>query len=160
MTCAEEASSDQLHPVAIEHLPVFITAPGQTDILFNVVVGFLLLFVFLLGVFYFKLHALPEHMAHRTSKVQMEIVAVLCVISLFTHNHIYWIAALLLAMVELPDFSSPLSSMAGSLRRLAKQDDPPHPQATDSAETGVEAPPPHDVVKASKVDAGKKLSHV
>ncbi|MET4634680.1 hypothetical protein ABIE08_004632, partial [Kaistia defluvii] len=29
---------DKIHPVAIEHLPFFITAPGQTDILFNVMV--------------------------------------------------------------------------------------------------------------------------
>ncbi len=43
-------------------------------------------------------------MAHRGKKVQMEIVAVLAPISLLTHNHLFWIAGLLLALIDLPDF--------------------------------------------------------
>jgi hypothetical protein len=111
-----------LHPAATEHLPVFITEPGQTDYLFNVVVIFLLLGVLILGNFYFQLHAFPERRAHRTSKVQMEIVAILALISLFTHNHIYWIAGLLLAFIQIPDFSSPLQSIAQSLAKLSGRD--------------------------------------
>ena len=95
---------DTIHPAAIEHLPPFITAPGQTDYLFNGVVIFLLVVVLVIGNLYFQLHAVPERMAHRTSKVQMEIVAVLALISLFTHNHLFWIAGLLLAFVHIPDF--------------------------------------------------------
>jgi hypothetical protein len=72
-----------------------------------------------IGVFYFKLHSLPEQMAHRGQKVQFEIVAVLGLLSLFTHNHLFWIAGLLLAFVPLPDFSTPLTSMAQSLGKLA-----------------------------------------
>ena len=108
-----------IHPAAIEHLPFFITAPGQTDYLFIAVVIFLLLVVLALGNLYFQLHAFPERRAHRASKAQLEIVAVLALISLFTHNHLYWIAGLLLAFIEFPDFSTPLYSIARSLGKLS-----------------------------------------
>ena len=55
-----------------------------------------------IGIFYLKLHALPERMSHRGQKVQMEIVAVLALIALFTHNHIFWIIGLLLAFIRDP----------------------------------------------------------
>jgi hypothetical protein len=108
-----------VHPAAIEHLPIFITAPGQTDYLLVIMVVFLLAMVLAVGNLYFQLHALPERRAHRTSKVQMEIVAVLALISLFTHNHIFWIAGLLLAFVQIPDFSTPLYSIAQSLGKIS-----------------------------------------
>jgi hypothetical protein len=109
-----------IHPLATHHLPVFITAPGETDVLFNVMTGVVILAVVLIGVLYFKIHALPEHIAHRTTKIQYEIVAVLGLLSLFTHEHIYWIIGLLLALVELPDFSTPLAGMANSLAKMAR----------------------------------------
>lgn len=107
------------HPLAIDHLPSFITAPGQTDLLFNFVIVFMIVAVLATGVLYMRLHALPEHLAHRTQKVQLEIVAVLALIALFTHSRLFWIAALLLAMIDLPDFLSPLRSMSISLRKMA-----------------------------------------
>lgn len=116
------AAPQPIHPAAIEHLPIFITAPGQTDILFYVVVVLVLTIVLVIGNLYFQLHALPERMAHRTNRVQMEIVAVLCLIALFTHNNLYWIAALLLAFVQVPDFSTPIMSIARSLEKLAGRD--------------------------------------
>jgi hypothetical protein len=108
------------HPAATPHLPPFITAPGETDILMNVMIGFLGLILILALVFYFRLHALPEHIAHRGGVVQYQLVAVLALISLFTHNHIYWILGLLLALVRLPDFATPLEGIAGSLARIAE----------------------------------------
>ena len=108
-----------IHPEATHHLPFFITPPGETDILMNVMIVFLALIVFLIGILYLRLHALPEHMAHGTQKVQYEIVAVLALISLFTHNHIYWIIGLLLALVQIPDFSTPLTRMADLLAKMA-----------------------------------------
>ena len=111
--------AEPIHPVAIEHLPLFVTAPGETDALFVLTAFVVLLGVIGIGVFYFKLHALPEQMAHRGQKVQFEIVAVLALIALFTHNHAFWIAGLLLALIPLPDFLTPLSSIAGSLERIA-----------------------------------------
>ncbi|WP_292395882.1 hypothetical protein [Mesorhizobium sp.] len=114
---------EEIHPAAVKHLPPFITPPGQTDILFVVMVVVLIGIVLLIGNFYLRLHALPEQVAHRTHKVQMDIVAILALLALFTHNHLYWIAALLLAFVQLPDFSTPISSMAKSLEKLAHSDD-------------------------------------
>ena len=49
----------------------------------------------------------------------MQIVGVLALLALFTHNHIFWIAALMIAIVEFPNFSGPLASMAQSLEKLA-----------------------------------------
>lgn len=114
---------DGTHPAAADHLPPFITGPGQTDVLFIVVGIFLIGIVLLVGNFYLRLHALPEQVAHRTHKVQFEIVAILALLSLFTHNHLFWIAALLLAFIQLPDFSTPIASMARSLEKLARGGD-------------------------------------
>jgi len=58
-------------------------------------------------------------MAHRSQKLQLEVVAVLCLISLFTHMHIFWIAGLLLAVIDLPDFGTPLSRIATSAEKIA-----------------------------------------
>jgi hypothetical protein len=141
-----EQMADAIHPAAIEHLPVFITAPGQTDWLFNVVVIFLLAMVLVVGNFYFRLHALPEQMAHRGKKVQMEIVAVLALISLFTHNHIFWIAGLLLALIDFPDFSSPMVSIAQSLEKLSGRDRTSEEQAIVS--------PPEPELKSDTTGGG------
>lgn len=146
----EHAGSDLLHPEAIDHLPPYIPLPGQTDWLMWVTGIFLLGMIIGLGVFYFKLHALPEQMAHRGQKIQFEIVAVLCLIALFTHNHAFWIAGLLLALVPLPDFTTPLSSMAQSLGRMAGRDEPAPrseppaagPEQPEAQETG--RPDSHD----------------
>ena len=108
-----------LNPAAPHHLPSFITAPGDTDVLMVVTSIFLIVVVLLFGVFYFRLHTLPEHIAHKNKKIQFEFVAVLGLISLFTHMHIFWIAALLLAFIELPDFGTPLRRIAGSTEKLA-----------------------------------------
>jgi hypothetical protein len=107
------------HPVATQHLPSFITAPGETDVLMVVMAAILALSVLGFGVLFFRLHSLPEHMAHKSQKMQAELVAVLCLISLFTHMHIFWIAGLVLALIELPDFGTPLSRIAGSTEKLA-----------------------------------------
>jgi hypothetical protein len=111
-----------MNPVAPHHLPVFVAAPGATDWLMNVMLVFLIVVVVSVGLIYLRLHALPEHMAHRTSKVQLQFVAVLALLALFTHNHVFWIAALLLALVELPDFSTPMNSIALSLEKLSLRD--------------------------------------
>ena len=67
----------ETHPLAPHQTPFFVPALGQTDWLLVTMGIFLLLAVIGIGVLYFKLHALPEHMAHRGQKVQFEIVAVL-----------------------------------------------------------------------------------
>lgn len=115
---------EKLHSAATDHLPAFITAPGSTDFLMVVAAIVLILSVLGAGVFFLWLHSLPERMVH--NRLQYDIVAVLALLSLFTHIHAFWIAALLLAFITLPDFSrfdimSPLRSIAKSLRSLASQ---------------------------------------
>jgi len=92
--------TESTHPAASDHLPSFITAPGETDVLMVVMAIILLLFVLMVGVLYFRLHALPERFAHK--KVQFEIVCVLALLAMFTHTHIFWIAGLLLALIDFP----------------------------------------------------------
>ena len=47
------------------------------------------------------------------------VSAVLGLLALFTHVHLFWIGALLLAMIDLPDFGTPLRSIAGSVEKIA-----------------------------------------
>jgi hypothetical protein len=121
--------SDLLHPSAPHHLPAFITAPGDTDVLM-IVVGIVLVgSILAIGNFYLHLHSLPERMAHKSQKLQFEIVAVLCLLALFTHNHLFWVIGLFLAMVDLPDFGTPLRRIAGSVEKMAGV--PPEPDPTE-----------------------------
>jgi hypothetical protein len=101
------------------HMPFYVVKPGETDVLMIVMGIFLILAILGVGNVYLRLHSLPERMAHKGQKLQFEIVAVLGLISLFTHIHIFWIAGLLLALIDLPDFSTPLSSIAGSVEKIA-----------------------------------------
>lgn len=107
-----------------------------------VVVGVILLgAVLAVGNIYLRLHTLPERMAHRSQKLQFEIVAVLGLLALFTHIHLFWVAGLLLAMIDLPDFSTPLRSIASSVATIA------------GVQPGAEAPPPtHDVAADDAAD--------
>jgi hypothetical protein len=85
-----------------------------------VVTGIVLLFVVIsVGVLYFNLHSLPERMTHRANQAQAGVVAVLCLLALFTHNHLFWIIAILLAFIRVPDFETPIYSISDSLKRLA-----------------------------------------
>ena len=126
----ESLLTESIHPSAPHHLPSFITAPGDTDVLMVGVGIFLLVPVLAVGNFYLHLHSLPERMAHKSQKFQFEIVAVLGLLSLFTHNHLYWVIGLFLAMIDLPDFSSPLRRIAGSVEKMAgvpSKEDPTEP---------------------------------
>ena len=111
--------NEQLHPQAAHHLPIFITAPGETDVLMVVMGIFLVAAVLWVGTLYWRLHSLPERMAHKSEKLQFEIVAILGLLALFTHIHLFWVAGLLLAMIDLPDFGTPLRSIAGSVEKIA-----------------------------------------
>lgn len=108
-----------INPVAPHVLPFFISPPGQTDVLLVIMAIFLLLFIIAFCLLFLRLHTLPERMAHKSQKLQFEIVAVLGLLALFTHNHIFWVAGLLLALIEFPDFSGPLGRIAGSLEDIA-----------------------------------------
>src|SRR3954469_2803654 len=115
----EHRVAELLHPSAPHHLPGFITAPGDTDVLMIVVGIILLVAILAVGNIYLHLHTLPERMAHKSQKLQFEIVAVLGLLALFTHNHLFWVIGLFLAMVDLPDFGTPLRRIAGSVEKMA-----------------------------------------
>ena len=125
--------TEQLHPMMPHHLPFYMAKPGETDVLMIVMGVFLILAVLGVGNIYLRLHSLPERMAHKGQKLQFEIVAVLGLISLFTHMHIFWIAGLLLALVDLPDFSTPLMRIAGSVEKIADNEGPPAEPLEDDA---------------------------
>jgi hypothetical protein len=139
--------TDQFHPMTPHHLPFYIAKPGETDVLMIVMGVFLILAILGVGNIYLRLHSLPERMAHKGQKLQFEIVAVLGLISLFTHIHIFWIAGLLLALVDLPDFSTPLTRIAGSVEKIAENESPPaeppaeEPAVLQAAETTERAAP-------------------
>jgi hypothetical protein len=138
---------ESLQAAAENHLPVFITASGETDVLFILMAVFVLVALIALGVIYLKLHALPEQVAHRGQKVQFELVAVLALLALFTHNHIFWIAGLLLALTPLPDVKTPVSAIVGSLDRIAdntERDVSTPPPAREKRSLDIDQPIPHE----------------
>jgi multisubunit Na+/H+ antiporter MnhF subunit len=110
------------NPIATHHLPFFITAPGDTDVLYNITVVLVIGSIVLLGVVFLTIHSLPERIAHKSKKVQLDIVAVLCLLALFTNEHVFWVAALLLAYVDIPDFSTPFRRIATAVERMAGQE--------------------------------------
>ena len=164
---------EQAHSAATEHLPVFITAPGSTDVLMVVTAIILAVSVIAFGVLFLRLHTLPERVAHKAHKIQFEIVAILGLIALFTHMHIFWVAGLLLAFIDIPDFGGFLGRIAGSVERMAgvkvgsgdATDDARLPDAVPAAEAHAVEESDHDGAasapkKPARVTASRKeLDH-
>jgi hypothetical protein len=122
--------SEALHPLAPHHIPIFIPGADGSDPLYTGVAWFMVLLVLGVGVLYLKLHSLPEKLAHRHNSTQLQLIAVLAVLALFTHNNAFWVLALLLAVARVPDFSTPLKSIAASLAKMADREsvsEPPEP---------------------------------
>ena len=111
--------AESLNPAAPHHLPAFITAPGSTDVLMVIMAIVLVLSILAFGILFLRLHTLPERLAHKSQKIQFEIVAVLGLLALFTHMHIFWVAGLLLALIDIPDLGSFLGRIAGSVEKIA-----------------------------------------
>jgi len=155
----ENTLNGQMHPAAPHHPPFFVPGADGADT-FMVVMGiFLVAIIFWVGVLYWKLHSLPERMAHKTHKLQFEIVAVLGLISLFTHMHIFWVAGLLLAMIDLPDFGTPMASIAHSVERIANASPgEPGDRPGDQADTRDDDRPPP--TQANKPNLMKERNHV
>jgi multisubunit Na+/H+ antiporter MnhF subunit len=108
-----------LNPAAPHHLPAFIAGPGETDVFMVVMAVVLVIAVMAVGLLFLRLHTLPERIAHKGHKLQFEIVAVLGLLALFTHIHLFWVVGLLLALIDIPDFGWPLRRIAGSLEKIA-----------------------------------------
>ena len=105
-------------PASSVHLPWFVAGPGQTDVLLIIMGVFLVVFTLLIGVLLLRLHHLPEHIAGKEQKVQYQFVAVLSLLAMFTHQNILWVTALLLALVDLPDFTGLFNRIAQSVARI------------------------------------------
>jgi hypothetical protein len=105
--------------MASHDLPFYLAPESGTDVLMVVMGVFLIAVVVWVGTLYLRLHSLPERMAHKSEKLQFEIVAILGLLALFTHIHLFWVAGLLLAMIDIPDFGTPLRSIAGSVEKIA-----------------------------------------
>lgn len=132
-----------LHPVAPHHMPWFISGPHQGDALYVITTVAVIAAIVGLGILFFTLHSLPERLGHK--KLQFEIVAVLGLLSLFTHVHAFWVAGLLLALVDLPDFVSPWKRIARALEKHVGIEPPPEDTAdgTSTTDKGTPAPGPH-----------------
>ena len=127
------------NPIATTHLPFFVTAPGQTDVLFNVTLVFVVACIILTGVVFLTIHSLPERMAHKSKKILLDLIALLCLLALLTHEHLFWFAAIVLAFIDIPDFLTPVTRIAKSVETMARQEvgdkpeDRPAPASPDAA---------------------------
>ena len=114
--------SGELHPLAPHTLPPFVGAADGSDPLFSAIIFIVILAVLGVGVFYLKLHAIPEQLAHKHGNTQSQLIMVLALLALFTHNNIFWVAALILALLKLPDFLTPINSISESLKKLSPEE--------------------------------------
>lgn len=144
-------TSSVMHPMAPEHMPYFIPTASGEDAMFTTVFYFAIILAFVVGTLYLRLHALPERMAHGSSRTQFQLVAIMALLALFTHNMIFWVLALLLAATQLPDFLTPVTSGARSLAKLAGRDyegdlseEFDHHPGEDPIEQVAEAPEPQE----------------
>ena len=144
-----------LHPAAPHDLPAFIAAPGATDVVMVVMAVVLILAVLAVGLLFLRLHTLPERMAHKSHKIQFEIVAILGLLALFTHNHAFWFAGLLLALIDFPDLGWPLRRMAGSLERIAGIK-----PGEDAAEAPEDSPPASVPAESPAAGSDKSVVHI
>ena len=82
---------------------------------------FTVIVIILIGVGYFTLHSIPEKIAHESNHPQFQLVGILALLALFTHNGLFWIAAILVAGFQFPDFAAPLRGIADAIRSLGPQ---------------------------------------
>ena len=114
---------EKTHPLAPHHIPGFLPGADGSDPLFTAVVIIFLAAVMTIGIFYFRLHSLPEHVDQKKNSGQMKLVPVLTILALFTHNPVFWVLALLLAVIRIPDFLTPINSIASSLKKLTDDEE-------------------------------------
>ena len=103
-------------------MPFFITPPSETDVLFNITLWFVVACIVLTGVVFLTIHSLPERMAHKSKKVLLDLIALLCLLALLTHNHFFWFVAIVLAFIDIPDFLTPVNRIANSMESIAGQE--------------------------------------
>jgi hypothetical protein len=134
------------NPIATTHMPFFITAPGDTDVLFNATLALVVACIILAGVVFLTIHSLPERMAHKSKKILLDLIALLCLLALLTHEHLFWFIAIVLAFIDIPDFLTPVNRIAKSVETMAgqevgdKPEDHSAPAAPEAATAGQPRP--------------------
>ena len=123
-----------IHPLAPHSLPPFVGAADGSDPLFSAIIFIVILAVLGVGVFYLKLHAIPEQLAHKHGNTQSQLIMVLALLALFTHNNVFWVAALILALLKLPDFLTPINSISESLKKMTQEEAEAPAGAVEQAE--------------------------
>lgn len=113
--------SSDLSPQELSNLPFFVTGPGETDLFQIAVAAFLILVVLGFGAIYFTIQAIPERMAGGANKAQMQIIGLLGLLSLFTLNNMYWVAALILAAIPVNEIIAPFQRWTASRESLARE---------------------------------------
>jgi len=111
-----------------DDIPFFISGPGETDVLFVIVAVALALAVLALGTVSLTIRAWPDRLAAGAAKWQLQLVAILGLLSLITFNNLIWLAALVLAVIRFPDLVTPLKDLTRSLQ-----------QSTDAARRNADA---------------------
>ena len=132
-TSVSGAGAAAINPAAPEHLPSYIVAADGSDFLFTVMTVFTVLLILGIGILYLTLHAMPEKLAHKSNHTQMQVVGILALLALFTHNNLFWVIALLVAAFRPPDFMTPLTSIADSLASMAGKKGTPDEDAEASS---------------------------
>lgn len=129
-----------VHPMAPHHLPSFLPDAAGNDAMMNHMIIFVIVMVFLLVTGFLLLHSLPEKLAHKVGATQLQIVGILGLLALFTHNNLYWVAALLLAVVQIPDYLTPLQRIADALEGRKPSDMDPTAPAQDPTNMDADTP--------------------
>src|SRR5438552_1189705 len=156
----ERTLSEQIHPMGPHHLPFYLAPGSGTDVLMVVMGVFLVAALIWVGTLYLRLHSLPERMAHKSEKLQFEIVAILDLLALFTHVHLFWVAGLLLAMIDILHFGTPLRSIAGSVEKIADTMPDTGSEAEQETSLAPASVPPDTAKKAASIAEKAGGGHV
>ncbi|MGI9536592.1 MAG: hypothetical protein ACR2PB_05950 [Desulfocapsaceae bacterium] len=158
-----ETGMIEIHPAAPHHLPGYIPGPDGSDPLFTIVVVSMLILFLVAGVIYFRLHSLPEHMGEKANSTQLQLISILAILALFTHNNAFWVLALLLAAIRIPDYLTPIETIAKSLAAIAadnKAKDTLEPPSVPDNGPGEDGPPtapiPDERTKPAKTEREEK----
>ena len=70
-----------------------------------------------------RAHASAEGSSTWTSPTWAKLAfALLCLLALLTHEHIFWFIAIVLAFIDIPDFLTPVTRIARSVETMAGQE--------------------------------------
>nr|WP_170753536.1 hypothetical protein [Ruegeria lacuscaerulensis] len=121
--------------MATGHIPHYVVQADGSDYLLTFMFVFTVGVIILIGVGYFTLHSIPEKIAHESNHPQFQLVGILALLALFTHNGLFWIAAILVAGFQFPDIGAPLRAIADAIRSLGPQrQDPTAPPSPEHQE--------------------------